>query len=110
MPTKTKRSFLEILVPAADYQDRERPASRHPPRPRSIKGKTVVLVPNLKVISPPFMETLAQRLKRETGVKRAFTFNSSDWAFNHPQRMEKIASEVDGLARECELMVSGIGD
>ena len=53
---------------------------------------------------------LGERLKNDTAVKRAFMFNSSDWALNHPQRTEKIASEMDTVARECELMVSGIGD
>ncbi len=110
MPTKTKRSFLEIVVPAADYRDMERAAFKRPPRPKSINGKAVALIPNLKVFSPPFMEALARRLEKDTEVKRAFMFNSADWAFNHPQRMEKIASEVDGVARECDLMVSGIGD
>lgn len=109
MARKTRQSFLEIVVPVVDYQDLKRHAFKPPQRPKSITGKTIALLPNFKTISPPFMEALAQRLARETGVKHAFVHNP-DWQFTHPERVGKIAPEVDGLVRECDLMVTGVGD
>ncbi|MBI3069083.1 MAG: hypothetical protein HY323_01300 [Betaproteobacteria bacterium] len=105
MAAKTKRSFLEVVVPVADYRDVEQPAARHAPRPASIKGKTVMLLPSGSC-SPPFVEALAQRLVAEAGVKRAFV-HEPDWPFFHPERAGKIAPEVDKLVRECDLMVVG---
>src|SRR3990167_7088701 len=100
MAEKAKQSFLDIVVPVADYQDENESASTHPSRPRSLKGKTVALLPNFRAISSPFLEALAQRLAKETGVKRAFMRDRSDWAFNHPERAGKIGRELDAFARE----------
>lgn len=109
MDKDTHPSVLEVVVPVADYQDLQRPAFKPAQRPKSIEGKTVVLLPNFKAISPPFLEALAQRLTKEAHVKHAFVHNP-DWQFTHPERVGKIAPEVDKLAREWDLMVSGVGD
>lgn len=105
MTAETKRLFLEVVAPVADYQDLGQPAARHAPRPGSIKGKTVMLLPSGSC-SPPFVQALAQRLVAETEVKRAFV-HEPDWPFFHPERAGKIAPEVDKLVRECDLMVVG---
>lgn len=105
MVAETKQSSLEIVVPVADYQDLEQPAARHAPRPGSIKGKTVMLLPSGSC-SPPFVQALAQRLVAETEVKHAFV-HEPDWPFFHPERAGKIAPEVDKLVRQCDLMVVG---
>lgn len=110
MAETAKQSLLEIVVPVVDYQDVMQSVSARPPRPRSVRGKTIALLPNFRVISPPFMEALAQRLGKGTGVKRAFMHNVPEWQFNHPERVGRIGPEVDRFSRECDLVVSGIGD
>jgi hypothetical protein len=107
MVAQTNRSFLEVVVPVADYQDVEQSVARHAPRPGSIKGKTAVLLPSEKSSSPPFMRALVQRMTAETELKRVFMHNP-DWPFFHPERASAIAPEIDKLTRECDLMVSGV--
>jgi hypothetical protein len=36
--------------------------------------------------------------------------NPPDWPFNHPEHLSRIAPEVVKFARQCDLMVSGVGD
>lgn len=110
MADEAKRSFGDIVMPVVDYQDLKQSVSDRPQRPKSIKGKTVALLPNFRVISPAFMEALAQRLQKEKGVKRAFMRSTPDWPFNHPEHLGKIAPELNKFARECDLLISGVSD
>ena len=105
MPTQTK-AFLEIVVPVAKYQDVDQHASSHAPR-RGIKGRSALLLPSEKSSSPPFIDVLVKRMIAETGAARVFSENP-EWAFFHPERAERIAPEVDKLAGECDLMISGV--
>jgi hypothetical protein len=98
--------FLEVVVPVAAYQDVARAASRHAAR-RGIEGKRIVLLPSEKSSSPPFIDVLARRMSAETRAKRVFT-RAADWPFFHPQRAIAIAPEIDKVARECDLMISGV--
>ncbi len=100
-------SFLEIVVPVADYQDVEQAVARHAQRPGGIKGKTAVLLPSEKSSSPPFMRALVQRMTAETPARRVF-MHHAEWPFFHPSRAAAIAPEIDQLAGECDLMVSGV--
>ena len=104
------RSFSDLVMPVADYRDTTQPACARPPRPRSIHGKTIALLPNFRVISPAFLEALAQKLQQVSDVKRAFMHSTPDWPFNHPEHLGKIALEMDKFAKECDLMVSGVAD
>lgn len=106
---KEQTRSLRIVNPVADYQDFEQPVLKSPQRPHSIKGKTIAMVPNWKAISPPFMAALAQRVTKGADAKHAFMHNP-DWQFTHPERVGKIGPEIDKLARECDLMVSGVAD
>jgi len=107
MAAQTNRSFLEVVVPVADYRDLKQPVFGHASRPGSITGRTVVLLPSEKSSSPPFMQALTQRLAAETDVKRAVMHNP-DWPFFHPERATGITPEIDKLARECDLVVLGV--
>jgi hypothetical protein len=98
--------FLEVVVPVAAYQDVTRAASRHAAR-RGIEGKRILLLPSEKSSSPPFIDVLARRMKAETRAKRVFT-QEADWPFFHPQRASAIAPEIDKVALECDLMISGV--
>ncbi len=102
-----KNSSLEIVVPVAQYQDAEQPIGKHAPRPANIEDKRVLLLPSEKSSSVPFIRALVQRMTAETAAKRVFMHNP-DWAFFHPQRAAAIAPEIDKLARECDLMLSGV--
>lgn len=106
MPKNTVTSLLEIVVPVADYQDVERDVSRHAPR-RGITGKRAVLLPSEKSSSPPFIEVLVRRMHAETDVERVFT-QAADWPFFHPQRSATIGPDIDKIAQECDLMISGV--
>ena len=99
-------AFLEVVVPVAKYQDVEQGASTHAPR-RGINGRSALLLPSEKSSSPPFIRALVDRMSADTAAARVFTENP-EWAFFHPQRAAHIAPEIDRLARECELMVSGV--
>lgn len=106
MPDKTV-SFLEVVAPVADYQDVEQAVARHAPRPGGIKGKTAVLLPSEKSSSPPFMRALVERLVAATPAGRVF-MHHAEWSFFHPTRAATIAPEIDLLAQECDLMISGV--
>ena len=107
MAAQTDQSFLEVVVPVADYRDLKQPVFGHASRPGSITGRTVVLLPSEKSSSPPFMQALTQRLAAETDVKCAIMHNP-DWPFFHPERAAGITPEIDKLARECDLVVLGV--
>src|SRR6476660_8121221 len=98
--------FLEVVVPVAAYQDVARAPSRHAAR-RGIEGQRIVLLPSEKSSSPPFIELLTRRMTAETRAKRVF-MQQADWPFFHPQRASAIAPEIDKVARECDLMISGV--
>jgi len=102
----SQESVLTIVVPVAEYQDVARVAARHAQR-RGVKGMRAALLPAEKSSSPPFMRVLEQRMAGQTDVRRALLHNP-DWPFFHPQRAALIPSEIDQLARECDLMVSGV--
>ena len=97
---------LTIVSPVAEYQDVDRSRSSHAVR-RGMAGKRALLLPAEKSSSPPFVDALARRMAAGTSVRSAFVRNP-DWAFFHPQRAESIDAEVDALARECDLVVSGV--
>lgn len=109
MSHETMTSSPDFVMPVVDYQD-EKVAFDRPHRPQSITGKTIALLPNFRVISPAFMQVLADNLRTKTGIKQAYLKNTPDWPFNHPERLGKIASEIDHAARGCDLMISGVGD
>jgi hypothetical protein len=92
-----------------EYQDSKPSAPKAPPRPQSLKGKKALLLANWKPISVPFLEVLAEELAQKAELKSAVVRNP-DWQFTHPQRVAKIGPEADELARQCDLMVSGVAD
>ena len=100
--------FSDIVMPVVDFP--EQIASDRPARPKSLNGKRVAVLPNFRVISPAFLQAVAERFEKSTDVGRAFMHNVPDWPFNHPERVGKIAPELDKVARECDLMISGISD
>jgi hypothetical protein len=101
-----RAKFLEVVVPVAAYQDVERAVSRHAVR-RAVDGQRIALLPSEKSSSPPFIEVLARRMSAETKAKHVF-MQHADWPFFHPQRAADIAPEIDRVARECDLMISGV--
>ena len=107
MAAQTKQSFLEVVVPVADYRDLKQPVFAHAPRPGRITGRTVALLPSEKSSSPPFMQALTRRLAAQTDVKCAVMHNP-DWPFFHPERAAAIAPEIDKLSRDCDLVVLGV--
>jgi hypothetical protein len=110
MATTSTPSFLDIVIPTVEYGDFiHQPAANPPPRPASIAGKTIALIPNWKAISAPFLDVFARRLNAGTDIKHAFMHNP-DWQFTHPERIAKIGPEIDKLAGQCDLMVSGVAD
>lgn len=108
MAAAAKEVFMEIIPPVVDYLDEklpEEPVSR----PSSLDGKRIALLANWKPISTPFMAALAEELGQKTSVKSAFA-RTPDWQFTHPERVGKIGPEVDALAQQCDLMISGVAD
>lgn len=108
MTDGAKEVFLEIIPPVVDYLD-EKPPEKPASRPSSLDGKRIALLANWKPISTPFMAALAEEIGRKTSVKSAFA-RTPDWQFTHPERVGKIGPEVDALAQQCDLMVSGVSD
>ena len=106
MPEQTK-SYLEIVVPVAEYQDTQQSIATHARRPGTIKGKSATLLASEKSSSPPFIRALVQRMSGETEAAHVVMHNP-DWAFFHPTRAAAIAPEIDELARDCDLVVCGV--
>ena len=103
-------TYIDVVVPSPVFRDFiKAPDPNPPPRPASLTGKTIALLPNWKAISAPFLDIFAQRLNAETEMKHAFMHNP-DWKFTHPEHVGKIGPEIDRLAKECDVMVSGVAD
>jgi hypothetical protein len=100
------QSFLEIVLPVAEFQDAQRSVATHAPR-RGVTAKRALLLPSEKSSSPPFIQALVSRMSGETDAGRVFMQNPQ-WAFFHPERSKAIAPEIDRLAQECDLMISGV--
>lgn len=109
MAAINKKSSIEVLEPVVEYQDTKSSSLKHSPRPHILKGKKVALLANWKPVSVQFLETLAQKLAQKAELESAFVRNP-DWKFTHAERVTKISPEADELARECDLMVSGVAD
>lgn len=104
-----KESLIEIIEPVAEYQNAKPSTFKHSPRPRILKGKKVALLANFKRMSVIFLENLAQKIARKAELESAFV-HSPDWKFFNPERVGKIGPEADELARQCDLIVSGVAD
>jgi hypothetical protein len=103
-------SVLSVVNPVADFQDfRGEPVTDVPQRPATIGGTRIAVLPNWKIGLRPFMRVLADRFNSDTDVKNAF-YLETDWLFTHPDRVDRIGPAVDALAKECDLMVAGVGD
>jgi hypothetical protein len=101
---------FNVVDPQANYQDFDAdPVTNYPARPSSIAGKRVAFLPNWKNGLRPFVRTIAERMNKDTDVKSAF-YVETDWLYTHPDHVGKIPAEADQLARDCDLMVSGVGD
>jgi hypothetical protein len=102
----TLTTRLEVVVPVAEFRDVERTESRQALR-QGFSGKKVLLLPSEKTSSVPFIEVLLERMTRETDAARV-AMQRVEWAFFHPGRSAAIGEEIDRLAGECDLMVSGV--
>jgi hypothetical protein len=100
------KSRLEVVVPVADFMDAERGSSTHAPR-RGVSNKTALLLPSEKTSSIPFIEVLLRRMRDETPAAHVIT-QRADWPFFHPGRSAAITAEIDRLASQCDLMISGV--
>ena len=106
MSSKNASAILEVVVPVADYQDVDLTASQHALR-RGVSGRRAVLLPSEKSSSPPFIQALVSRMSAETSAARV-SMKNVDWAFFHPERSAAIGPEIDRIAKECDLMISGV--
>jgi|RhiMethySRZTD1v2_1073278.scaffolds.fasta_scaffold184289_2 hypothetical protein len=97
---------LTIVSPIAEYRDVEQASSKHAER-RGLTGRRALLLPAEKSSSPPFIRALVERMSADTHVSSAF-MRSAEWAFFHPRGAPLIDAEVDALARECDVMISGV--
>lgn len=109
MASEVDASAGDFVMPVVDYQD-DQAALERPRRPRSLTGKRIALLPNFRVISPAFMQALADTIQSRTDVARAYFKKTPEWPFNHAQRLGEIAPEIDEAARGCDLMICGVGD
>jgi hypothetical protein len=100
------KSDIEIVSPVAEYQDVDKAAAAHAAR-SGLAGKRALLLPAEKSSSPPFISVLMKRMIAETRAKHVFTANP-EWPFFHPTRAAAIAPEIDALARQCDVMISGV--
>jgi len=110
MVEKETQTFMDVVMPVVEYEDEKRATSVQVQRPQNLKDKTIALLPNFRTVSPAFLQLLAKQLQTDTEVGRAFMHNPPDWPFNHPEHLSRIAPEVVKFARQCDLMVSGVGD
>jgi len=97
---------MTVVSPVAEFRDVEQGRLLHAGR-TGLAGKRVLLLPAEKSSSPPFVEVLVERVASGTAAARAFMRNP-DWAFFHPQRAHIIDTEIEALARECDVMLAGV--
>jgi hypothetical protein len=109
MTEAAKQQFIEIIPPVVTYQDSQPSRFESAKRPSTLDGKRISLLANWKPISLPFIEVFAEQLAKKTPLKIACA-RYPNWQFTHPERVAKISPEVDDLARQCDLMLSGVGD
>lgn len=101
-----KSNSIEIVSPVAEFRDMDKARSALAAR-SGFANRRALLLPAEKSSSPPFISVLLQRMAAETEAKDVFTANP-EWPFFHPSRAAAIAPEIDGLARRCDLMISGV--
>ncbi len=115
MIAKGMGPLIEIVEPTVEYratveyQGIKPPTAVQSPRPHTLKGKRVLLLANWKPMATPFLESLAQKLAQKAELHSCFV-RTPAWNFTHPDLVGKIAPEADDLARQCDLMVSGVAD
>ena len=97
---------MTIVSPVAEFGDLQQHSSAHAER-HGLAGKRALLLPAEKSSSPPFIQALVGRVAADTAAAGA-SMSNPDWAFFHPERAPLIDAEVDALARECDVMVSGV--
>jgi hypothetical protein len=101
-----KTGYIEIVSPVADYQDVDKAVSRHAAR-TGLSGKRALLLPAEKSSSPPFIAVMMKRLLLGSNATHVFTSNP-EWPFFHPSRATVIAPEIDAVAQQCDVMITGV--
>jgi hypothetical protein len=100
---------LEIVTPVAEYTDSQGPTNTRSDRIASLEGKSVTFLANWKPISTPFMAALSESLADKAGIRVSYS-GFPGWRFTHPEMVGAIGPQADRMARECELVVSGVAD
>ncbi len=108
MPT-TQLNRIEIVVPTAEFRDAEVAPVRPVSRPSALAGKSVAFLANWKPISVPFMESLARGVAKQGGIRVAYV-GFPGWRFTHPELVKTIGPELDRMASQADLVVSGVAD
>ena len=100
---------VEILEPVVQYQDADTPQIPVVPRPARLEGKRIAFVANSKPQSVPFMEALVASAPRDLQLEKAFNLQIA-WDLADEDCVRRSASEIGALKKECDLLVTGVGD
>ena len=102
---------LTMVSPLAVYLDESGPQSRLAPRPATLDGKTVALLPNWR---PSAVEIL-----RAIGALLQERFTLKDMVLEQPVRelpirtgklLDTMRQQLDDLARRVDVVITATGD
>lgn len=74
------------------------------PRPASLQGKVLGIIDNGKRNSDTVLQYIGQQLKERYGIKETITIKKH--SFSHAIR----ENEADTLKKQCDIVISGVGD
>ena len=92
---------IELLSPAAGVAANTVPLAKGVP---ALGGRVIGLLNNSKAGTRPFLDRVAELLRRDHGVSRIVRYDKAAAALPAPDDM------LEAAARECDVVINGIAD
>jgi len=92
---------IELLSPAAAVTANTVPLAKGVP---ALDGRVIGLLNNSKAGTRPFLDRVAELLRRDHGVSRIVRYDKAAAALPAPDDM------LESAARECDVVINGIAD
>ena len=92
---------IELLSPAAAVAANTVPLAKGVP---ALDGRVIGLLNNSKAGTGPFLDRVAELLRRDHGVSRIVRYDKAAAALPAPDEM------LEAAIRECDVVINGIAD
>jgi hypothetical protein len=103
---------LSMISPCVDYLDRIATDNALAPRPASLQGKVVGLVPNWRPAAVHLLTEIGEQLKKHHGVKEVILESPvriSAMA-QGGKLLDGIRAQLEALAKRVDVAVTATGD